>query len=206
MRWVRSLWLLGAVGWFALLASGWCALLRQEFTPGSAGEVISDWPTASTLPRDRAQPTLVLFAHRNCPCTRQTLGELEQILANVPGRVHAWVVLVAPEEGARDRVGEGLEALARSLPGVQVRLDPQGTEARRFHVRTSGHVLLYDAEGRLRYSGGITEGRGHGGDSVGRRAVLAWLEGRTAMPRTAPVFGCSLFDDEEEKESTAWDQ
>ena len=42
---------------------------------------------------------------------------------------------------------------------------------------TSGHVLLYDAGGVLRFAGGITDGRGHEGDNAGLDAALALLRG-----------------------------
>jgi hypothetical protein len=61
-------------------------------------------------------------------------------------------------------------------------------------VSTSGHVLLYDAGGRLTFSGGITASRGQRGDRYGRNAVLARIpgqEGEGDRPRP-PVFECSL--------------
>lgn len=205
MRWAFLLGLLAAMGWISLLAGGWYAWLRHDYTPGAEGQVHEDWPQDCTLALDREQLTLVLFAHRSCPCTRQTLGELKQILERTPGRVSSWIVLLSPADTAGDRTGESVEALARSLPGVRVIVDPEGTLARRFGVRTSGHVLLYDPNGRLLYSGGITDGRGHVGESVGRRAVLARLRGQNAAVRTAPVYGCSLFNDEEQGEAAAWE-
>lgn len=198
-----SFWLVGAAGWIVLLAIGWYALLRYEFTAGSGGQVGERWPAESRLPLDHEQPTLVMFAHRHCPCTRQSLGELEQILVRTLGQVRAWVILLAPPDAAADRVGEDIESLARSLPGVQVAIDSDGVEARRFHVKTSGHVLLYDPQGQLLFSGGITDARGHAGESVGRRIVLAWLQGEIQEQRAAPVYGCSLFD-EEEKKGESW--
>ncbi len=68
-----------------------------------------------------------------------------------------------------------------------------GDEARRFGAATSGHVMLYDAAGRLHFSGGITPARGHEGDSLGRDAVIDLIEAyRSAGRRCSPVFGCPL--------------
>jgi len=66
-------------------------------------------------------------------------------------------------------------------------------------------VLLYDAAGALRFSGGITAARGHEGDSMGAAAILSLLsaaspavtaalapEARQTALRAAPVFGCPL--------------
>ncbi len=43
-----------------------------------------------------------------------------------------------------------------SMPGTKIWLDDEGREAARFGAVTSGQLLIYDAEGRLRFSGGIT--------------------------------------------------
>jgi hypothetical protein len=59
---------------------------------------------------------------------------------------------------------------------------------------------LFDAGGDLLFRGGITEARGHWGDSEGRSAILSLLalEHRPAAGRAgrldSPVFGCPLFD------------
>jgi hypothetical protein len=206
MRPSRLFWLLAGALWVLLLAGGWHALLRHDLTPGSRGTVPSIWPAASALHPDSRRPTLLMFAHRNCPCTRTSLGELEHVLASCSERVAACVVLVAPAGASADRVGRDIETLARSLPDAEVVVDRGGAEARRFGVRTSGHVVLYGPEGRLLFSGGITDGRGHAGDSDGRRAVLAWLQDGVAERRTAPVYGCLLFanDGEAEGEDDSW--
>src|SRR5690349_6223255 len=206
MRPLGSLWLLGTVLWALLLAGGWLVLLRHDRTPNSQGAVPATWPAASSLSLDVRQPTLLMFAHRHCPCTRTSLGELGQILAHGGGRVAARVVLVAPDGVEQDRVSRDIERLARSLPAVDVVVDRGGLEARCFGVRTSGHVVLYDVHGRLRFSGGITQGRGHAGDNDGRRTVLAWLQDGVAERRTAPVYGCLLFANEgaAEGEGESW--
>jgi hypothetical protein len=198
MAWPRIFWLFAGVLWIVLLALGWHALLRYERTAGDTGGVPEHWPANSTLPLDPEKPTLVLFAHRNCPCTRIGLQELEYILTKAPGSARVLLVLLAPTEAAADRVGGDIEKQARSLPGAEVVLDADGVEAQCFRVRTSGHVVLYSADGGLLFSGGITDGRGHAGDNAGRRAVLALLRKEETGQRTAPVYGCSLFAEEGE--------
>jgi hypothetical protein len=196
----HRLWLAATAFWILILAGGWYALLRKDFTPGSEGRVPERWPVESSLPLDGGRQALLLFAHRSCPCTRTTLGELEQILAQGAGRFHARVVFLAPPSAREDRVGRNIERLARSLPGVEMVLDPEGALAKQFHVRTSGHVVLYGRDGRLLFSGGITDARGHAGESAGRRAVLAALRGEASERRNTPVYGCSLFGEAEEGE------
>lgn len=198
MRASRYFWMLAACSWIGLLASGWYVLLRYDFTAGANGGVPERWPADSSLSLDVERSTLVLFAHRHCPCTRATLQELDALLQIAPGSARVHIVLLAPAVGASDRVSTSIEEQSRTLPDAEITIDPEGVEARRFHVRTSGHVVLFSRDGRLQFSGGITESRGHAGDNAGRRAVLASLRGEEVEQKTAPVFGCSLFGDEDE--------
>jgi len=78
-----------------------------------------------------------------------------------------------------------------------IMVDRDGVEAKRFHGYTSGQTLVYDANGRLLYNGGLTAARGHEGDNAGRRAVIALLNGEARGPLVHNVFGCLLFSADE---------
>jgi hypothetical protein len=82
---------------------------------------------------------------------------------------------------------------AEGIPGVTVAADEDGVEATTFDARTSGEVRLYDADGVLRFAGGITAARGHSGDNAGRTAVEELLAGRGAAVARTPVYGCPLL-------------
>lgn len=89
----------------------------------------------------------------------------------------------------------GLWSSAAAISGVMVRADIDGEAARRFGAATSGQALLYAIDGRLLFSGGITESRGHEGDNAGRSAIAALVLGaKTATPAASPVYGCPLFN------------
>ena len=70
--------------------------------------------------------------------------------------------------------------------------DIDGALAKRFSIQTSGHALLYDSDGKLLFSGGITGGRGHAGDNEGRQTLTSFLEDGTSPSATRPVYGCPL--------------
>jgi len=73
--------------------------------------------------------------------------------------------------------------------------DEDGIEARSFGAVTSGQALLYSAQGRLLFSGGITESRGHSGDNAGRSAIESLvMNGSEGLrtPASTPVYGCPL--------------
>ena len=169
--------------------------VRYENRPGPDCAAPTYWPAESALVAPTNKPSLVTFIHPQCPCSRASLGELAQLMGQTEGRVKATVLLL---DGNED--GSALEAAAGSawwqaaaISGVEVRVDRGGEEARKFGTITSGRVLLYGADRRLLFAGGITSSRGHAGDNTGREAVQALIMGTAPRTAATPVFGCPLF-------------
>lgn len=183
--------LLGAT-WVAALALGGHTLFKYETTPGRVGVISSKWPVNSLVPRQTDKPTLLMLAHPHCPCSRASVGELAQIMAHAVGRVNAYVLFVKPKEAGADWDDTDLRRSAAAIPGVTVLTDENGTEAARFGAETSGHTLVFAADGTLLFSGGITASRGHAGSNAGESAVLAALNNEVVVQSRTPVFGCAL--------------
>lgn len=182
------------LGWIVAVASGMAMLAAYASTPGTPASAPPIWPTASAIVRRAGMPTILVFAHPGCPCTRATLGEIDWLLARVDGRVDVHVLVLQPESADRAWADTSLEQLAESIPRVQVQRDVDGREATRFGVATSGQVLLYDAADRLRFAGGITGARGHAGGNAGRdRLLMQVTEASADDPTSSPVFGCGLW-------------
>jgi hypothetical protein len=186
--------IVGLVLWLAVVCGATILMTRYSNTPGRGGSAAITWPKRSQIPLDSNRPTLVMFAHPHCPCTRASLGELERLLAEVPGQPVTHVVFLKPVGTASDWEKTDLWQTASSIPGITVYTDNAGNEAHRFNVETSGVTLLYDPDGRLRFQGGITQARGHAGDNPGRSALKELLrEGHSNQTKTM-VFGCGLFE------------
>ena len=183
--------LLGVV-WMTALAYGGRVLFKYETTAGRVGFVAPNWPSMSIVPRQTDKPMLVMVAHPHCPCTRASVGELAQVMAQAFGKVNAFVLFVKPPGAGADWDDTDLRRSAAAIPGVTVLTDENGTEAGRFGAETSGHTLVFDRNGTLVFSGGITASRGHAGDNAGESAVLAALSQQPIMRNRTPVFGCSL--------------
>jgi hypothetical protein len=188
----RTLWAVLVV-WLMSVGSGLAWLMAYDNTPGTAADAPGTWPTASALARDGDGPTLVMLAHPRCDCTRASIGELEELLARAPRRPRTFVVFIRPGGVAADWAKTGTFNQAMRIPGVTVIRDDDGAEADRFGAWTSGQTLLYDRDGRLAYSGGITGARGKSGNNTGRATVLELLAGARSTRATTQVFGCSLF-------------
>jgi hypothetical protein len=182
----RAAWTILPIAWVALVAFGLYVMFAYETTPSRAASAPAVWPTDSAIARNDHGATLVLFAHPACPCTRASLAELAEIARAVPATARIEIVFVIAGSLA-DRSWE----LASAIPGAVVAIDT-GIEAARFGVATSGTVVVYDRDGTLQFSGGITGSRGHVGSNVGRRDAAAALAGHIPDHHTHAAFGCAL--------------
>lgn len=179
--------------WIGVILVGMALLAEHENQPGAARQAPMNWPRDSQIHLSTNEPTLIMFAHPRCPCTRASLEELRKIVAQHPGAVSPWIVFFEPANADAPWRQTDQWATARSIPGAHVIRDPDGVEARRFDALTSGQTLLYDSAGRLVFSGGITLARGHVGDNAGRFAIESLLTQRPAGNRETPVFGCPIL-------------
>ena len=178
--------------WVFIVGVGWTMLSQYENAPGQAQASPEHWPKFSKISRTAGLPTLVMFVHPHCPCTRASLGELAILMAHCRNRLRVNVIFLKPEKLTEDWAKTDIFQRAAAIPDVKTKVDEDGLEAKRFGASTSGQVLLYNADGRLLLSGGITASRGHSGDNAGRSAIeLLVLKGGVER-RQFPVFGCSL--------------
>lgn len=187
-----GLWIAAACLWGSGILGGMIALAWHDASPGIVEPAPTHWPTGSQIALADHSATLIMFAHPHCPCTRASLGELEKLVAHREGLADCWVVFLRPSDVSQDWEATDLIATAKAIPGVRVLSDLDGAEARRFHVLTSGHTLLYGSDGGLLFSGGMTVARGHAGDNDGRSSLESLLVHSMPLARQTPVFGCPI--------------
>lgn len=180
--------------WLGAVGAGMLLLLVYSTRPCDAGAPAPRWPAGSRLPSPGRGAILVLAVHPRCACSRASVEELARIVARCGERLAVRVLMFKPAGESDDWARTDLWRSVAAIPGVDLRIDEGGAEARRFGAATSGQALLYDASGRLVFSGGITWARGHSGDNAGRDAIVGWVEQGTALRRSTFVFGCSLHD------------
>lgn len=178
-------------------------MAQYSITAGITGTPPVLWPETCHAQRSPGLAQLVMFLHPRCPCSRATLGELEQLMAHCQGKFSAQVWFIQPEGMDEDWAKTDLWHAATAIPGVQVNVDLHGEEAGRFQAATSGLTLLYDAGGLLVFHGGITLARGHSGDNPGRDAIESLLKQKSSHVTSSPVFGCALAGEKLQTECTA---
>ncbi len=180
-------------GWMAAVVAGMVLMTRYQMTPANAvAGVVAQWPANVSSPRDARRPTLIMALHPHCPCSRASVAELSVLAARADGRLAMRVLFVQPSGASRDWVRGDLWNSAAAIPGVTVSADPDGRDAAAFGATASGTVVVYGADGKVLFNGGITDGRGHEGDNPGLLAVLSLLHNRDPGIQTAPVYGCPL--------------
>jgi hypothetical protein len=182
---------LAAVLWVGTVAAAYRAIRRFESTPGRAAEAPKSWPASSKLARNDGAPTLIMFLHPHCSCSRASMEELRAIIEKSPRTLRTYVVVFRPHQAERGWERTDVYDAAAKLRGARLVIDEDGREAKIFDTFTSGQTFLYDGAGRLRFEGGITLLRGHAGLNSGRANVIHIVNADTGSG-THPVFGCSI--------------
>lgn len=180
------------LAWLLAVGAGLGSLWAYSGTPGPSGGGARRWPHDASFAKDLLRPTLVVFLHPQCACSRATIAELSRLVAATPDRAAIHAVFYRPSDAAPGWERTDLWTTAAAIPGVQVMSDDDGAQARAFGSQVSGQTLLYAPEGALLFSGGITAARGHEGDSAGRASLTALLIHQQGGRTSTPVFGCLL--------------
>jgi hypothetical protein len=181
--------------WLSGTASGFFLLGAYHARPGQPGKPLVRWPEESPVRLDPDRPTLLIFLHPRCPCSRASVAEIASIAASYPDRFAVHAILYQPEGPSEDwDRAEAAAAEEAPIPGLRRWTDRGGRLGRRFGVETSGHVLLFDPDGGLLFEGGITPSRGHRGGNLGLEALVARIERRDVGAGSSPIFGCPILD------------
>jgi hypothetical protein len=184
--------------WAATVGGMYHAVRRFETTPGRGAAARTSWPVNSRIVPEPDRWTLVMLIHPHCSCTRASLQELERIIEMSGPSLQTYVLVYRPSDfKAGWEKTETFDA-AKRLQRARVIVDPDGREARLFGGFTSGQTFLYDREGVLRFSGGVTSLRGHAGVNRGSMDVVEIVHA-TARQSTHPVFGCAIVTTESEQ-------
>ena len=179
--------------WLGLIAVGNSILLNYNNQADQTNNHPTTWPANSKITPSSKQPTLLMFIHPKCPCTRASLEELNRLLTNFPDSLNCHVVFFKADATEADWHRTDLWQKANKMKNLQVDLDEKGEEAKLFSVKSSGRVLLYDTNAHLLFSGGLTASRGHEGDNIGRTSIEYYLRTGQMKEDSAPSFGCALF-------------
>lgn len=188
-----------ALLWTAALALGlWILQTYGNDHPDELLNVPSAWPPGIALERDPGRLTLLLVVHPDCDCTRQALASLRDIVGRSINRLAIRIVFTDVRVTPRELHQSETWLDAHDISGADVSVDHDGHAVRNFGFRKSGHALLYDRQGRLLFSGGITSPAAPhanataGTDNPGAHAIVLFVLAGGASTTHAPVPGCAL--------------
>jgi hypothetical protein len=189
----RGVLVAAGFGWIAAVGLGFTFLSGYAVAAGTPASAPQEWPSASRISAPNGRYQLVMTVHPHCPCSRASVIELNNLMALLRhDNVKAYVLVLKPSDFPDAWIRTESVRNARGIPGVDVLVDLDGLEAARLGAQTSGQVLLYGPDGRLRFAGGLTPDRGHIGDSPGRERIVALVKTGTADAKESLVFGCPL--------------
>ena len=187
---------LAIVAWVSAATSAWYGITSFGFSGLrlTDEETHATWPEASSIVRNAQRPTLLLFLHPHCACSRATVEELERLhtLAPASSLPSIYIVASAPRDVGDRWWSSSLLGRTARLPNARIINDAGGVETARFGAQLSGTVLLYHVDGRRLYAGGVTMARGHDGHNAGIQSVANLLIDSNAQIAPIPVFGCKV--------------
>jgi len=151
----------------------------------------------------RGKVVVLEWTNADCPFTRKHYesGNMQslQTLARDHGVVWLSVISSAPgTQGYVDgRRADELSRIRHAVP-TAVLLDPSGSVGRLYHAKTTPHMYVIDAQGELRYMGGIDSLATTDVSDIAKaepylkEAMLAVVDGQpVAHPVTRP-YGCGI--------------
>lgn len=130
------------------------AVADQRETQGSPNAfhpTPAAWPVVTNLPRAEAKPTVLMFVRADDATGTAKIAELGKIVSDARTAPFVAIVQVGTE------VPTALWDAAGRIPRTARLLDKAGVEARRFGAVSTGQVVVYAADGTLRYTGAPTE-------------------------------------------------
>ena len=188
---IKKHWLiLSTVGWLLLLVGAVCLQFRYDSVPGVAAPSKPDWPSTSNIKYSTATNTLVMVLHPHCPCSRASLQQVST-MKNHGNSFKCIFLFYTPSRFASGWEKTDIWNQASEIPGAELVSDIDGRETRKFSGFTSGQTYIFDRNGQLRYSGGLTEGRGHQGECQNLDAAVKALSSDSAATSGA-VYGCPV--------------
>lgn len=183
--------------WISICAFLTAQLVEFGTKPGEQALVMNNFPAASKLKLANGKFTIVAFLHPQCPCSKASVAELEELMEKCGQNANAYALFLKPVGCLEKFAKSDLFEQTSKIKNVQSIVDENGQEADIFGSRTSGQMMVYNPEGHLVFSGGITSARGHFGENRGLDAAIQSIsEQKKPTPNTfncTDVYGCPLF-------------
>ncbi len=187
-------WLvLCTVSWLLLLPAAICVQLRYDSLPGIAAVPKTAWPAASKIKYSTITNTLVMVLHPRCPCSRASVQQVASMM-NTTNPPKCIFLFYTPSIFAKGWEKTDIWNQASEIPDSVLISDIDGRETKTSEHPHPDRPTFFDRQGFLRYSGGLTEGRGHQGECRNLEAAIKALNDSHKPTTFGAVYGCPVVD------------
>jgi peroxiredoxin len=151
----------------------------------------------------RGKTVMLEWTNHDCPFVRKhySSGNMQRFQREAAERGIVWLSIASSPPGEQGHVTpEQARALTseREAAPAAVLLDPRSQAARAYGATTTPHMYVIDAEGVLRYMGGIDSIPSNKVEDItraaplARDAMLAVAEGRPVAQAVTRNYGCAI--------------
>lgn len=156
-----------------------------------------------TLGDLRGKTVVLEWTNHECPFVGKhyNSGNMQALQQAAAAEGVVWLSVISSARGEQGHV-EAKEANTltetRKAAPAAVLLDPDGTIGRAYGARTTPHMYVIDAKGRLVYKGAIDDkpswdpGDIKGAQNHVRAALDALAQGKPVSPAATRAYGCSV--------------
>lgn len=184
-------------------AAAWAADGPQVGQPAPDFSTLDSQGNMRHLADFRGKVVVLEWTNAECPFTRKHYesGNMQSLQSLARDHGVVWLSVISSAPGTQGYVnGAGADDLSRSRHAVPaaVLLDPTGSVGRLYRAKTTPHMYVIDAQGELRYMGGIDSIATTDASDIAKaepylkEAMLAVVGGQpVAHPVTRP-YGCGI--------------
>ena len=187
-----------------LLLSTTCAFAAPEIGSPAPQFTVTDTNGNEVSTADLVGKTVVLeWTNHGCPYVKKHYksGNMQALQNEASNEEVVWLSIISSAEGKQGSVSaEEANKLTtdRNAAPSHVVLDQEGTIGRAYDARTTPHMYIIDAEGKLAYMGGIDDKPTadpadiKDAQNYVRTALSEIKNGRAVSTPSSRPYGCSV--------------
>ena len=186
---------------FAMATTAGAALEIGEPAPGFTG--IDTSGKSHALSDFRGKPVVLEWTNHDCPYVRKhySSGNMQRQQQTATGQGVVWLSIISSAPGKQGHVtpaqADALTAERNAAPSAVI-LDEKGEIGRLYEAKTTPHMYIIDADGKLAYMGGIDSIASANPADIGKAtqyvpaALAQVMNGEPVASSVTRPYGCSV--------------
>lgn len=186
---------------FAMATTASAALKIGEPAPGFTGMDTSG--KSHALSDFRGKPVVLEWTNHDCPYVRKhySSGNMQQQQQAATGQGAVWLSIISSAPDKQGHVtpaqADALTAERNAAPSAVI-LDEKGEIGRLYEAKTTPHMYIIDADGKLAYMGGIDSIPSTNPADIAKAtqyvpaALAQVMQGKPVTPSVTRPYGCSV--------------